>query len=152
MCIRDSVGSEMCIRDSTYTDLVLIFTGTSNASGQAISAIFNGSTTSQYSFTYMFGSGTGSGQSGRVAAGAYMNIGNVNATQSQTRVHFQNYSNTGVFKSTISRSSLPSQYDVAYAGLWQNTAVISSMTLNVEGSGNVFNSGCTFTLYGIKAA
>jgi hypothetical protein len=36
-------------------------------------------------------------------------------------------------------------------GLWRNTSAITSITLTAGSSKN-FISGCTFSLYGIKAA
>jgi hypothetical protein len=135
---------------TTFTDLALVIEATSSADGNGISAIFNGDTSGSYSFTYFLGNGT-STLSGRSSNTSWMNLANVISARSTSRISIQNYSNAATFKTVISRSSLSSKYDVTYAGLWRNTAPISSIRLNVEGGSN-FNSGSTFTLYGIKAA
>jgi hypothetical protein len=135
---------------TTFTDLVLVIEATSSADGNGISAIFNGDTSGSYSFTYFLGNGT-STLSGRSSGTSWMNLANVISARSTSRINIQNYSNATTFKTVVSRSSLSSKYDVTYSGLWRNTAPISSIRLNVEGGSN-FNSGSTFTLYGIKAA
>jgi hypothetical protein len=71
------------------------------------------------------------------------------ATFAPTIVHFMNYANTTTNKTFVSRGGYSPDYADTSVGLWRNTAAISSMTLY---AGTSFDTGCTFTVYGIKAA
>jgi hypothetical protein len=66
-------------------------------------------------------------------------------------VNFMNYSNTTTYKTFLSKARNATNYGVNdQAGLWRNTAAISSMVItNASGT---FNTGSTFNLYGITAA
>ena len=134
-----------------YTDLILVIDGiSSTAAGAGVSMQFNGDTGSNYWFTYMLGNGssTSSGRQGNT----FLNLGNINASRSVNRFNIQNYSNTTTFKSMIGRASLANQYDVTYVGLWKSTSAITSIKVTIESGTYSFNSGSTFTLYGIASA
>jgi len=133
---------------ATYTDLVLIINGTlSTASNCYIQ--FNGDTASNYSYTYLYGSGTAasSARGASQATGALMNY--IGTSQSTTIMNFINYANTTTYKTSLSRSSNSTTGVMIATQTWRSTAAINSIT--VVGGGN-FDSGTTFTLYGIKAA
>jgi hypothetical protein len=139
---------------STYTDLVLIATGT-NSVGASINLTFNSDTASNYSATTLSGDG-GSAQSATFVSQAYIrstynegwgsgagNLGNI-------IFNIQNYSNTTTYKTAFMRATKATGGSGATVGLWRSTAAINSVTLTA-GSGTL-QIGCTFTLYGIAAA
>ena len=125
----------------------------SNAGSEYPSLQFNGDTGNNYSWLDVAGNGTSavsySGTNvasipflGYVVSGS--NWGNVIA-------HIQNYSNTSIYKSVIGRSNYNASYAEACIGLWRNTAAINSITITHYVSAT-YQTGSTFTLYGIKAA
>ena len=134
---------------STYTDLVVVMSGTINASNNFYIQ-FNGDTASNYSYTYLYGDGT-SASSARASNTAQSLLNYVGTTQSTTLLSINNYSNSTTYKTVLSRGSDSTLGSMAVVVLWRNTAAINSITIKCGPSGT-FNSGSTFTLYGIKAA
>ena len=137
----------------SYTDLVLITSTASDISSDTndIRCLFNSDSGSNYSSTYLYGTGS-SAASGRTsnAAGAF--IGRHHPTEYGTGItHIQNYSNSTTYKSVLSRGGVASSLLIAYISTWRNTAAITSMTLTPTSASN-FDAGSTFTLYGITAA
>jgi hypothetical protein len=136
-----------------YTDLILVTEGMAQtAGGGAISLRFNsdqsGSSTN-YAYGYLFGSGSGTGQ-GRFGTANGVPTNRHNATDGGTGVaHIQNYSSSQVTKTVISRGG-GNNISIAYAGLWKDTAPITSITCYFE-SGPGFATGFGATLYGIGA-
>jgi hypothetical protein len=139
---------------STYTDLVLITQGSVSASGASIYLEINGDTASNYSFTYIYGSG-----SAAASARATNNSTGIDALgynsgfstgQLMTINHFMNYSNTTTNKTVLCRGSDAGSEVGATVGLWRNTSAITS--IKVKNTGSNFTVGHTFSLYGIKAA
>ena len=139
-----------------YTDLVLVmnakgtgFTG----SGTYPYVRYNSDSGTNYSRTYLSGNGS-SASSGRgtsenlqyLVGGTY--IDGTFAYNSIT--HFMNYSNTTTYKTMLSRANNSGVQVDALVGLWRSTSAITSMII-YSSSGN-FDTGSTFTLYGIKAA
>jgi hypothetical protein len=134
----------------TYTDLVLItYTQYTSASIHCLLQ-FNSDTATNYSNTYLYGTGT-SALSGRESAtGCYTGRGSTTEYGSGV-ANIQNYSNSTTFKTVVSRGGLAGSLTIAYAGLWRNTNAISSLRVFAASSSS-FTTGSTFTLYGIKAA
>jgi hypothetical protein len=135
----------------TYTDLVLICNLKATSGNSSLVARFNGDGGSNYSVTQMYGNGT-SAFSQRLSSQTEVYLsysGFPTATFAPTIVNIMNYSNTTTNKSFVSRSGYAAAYVDASVGLWRSTAAISSITLY---AGNAFDTGCTFSLYGIKAA
>jgi len=64
--------------------------------------------------------------------------------------HFADYSNTTTHKCIISRANNSSVQTDLLVGLWRSTSAITSIAI-YSSSGN-FDTGSTFTLYGITAA
>lgn len=136
-----------------YTDLVLIMsiqngTGTNyNTFGR-----FNGDTGTNYSDTYIYGTGAVVGSSRESNYSNGIRFGWSNSSNfSPNFAHIMNYSNTTSYKTTLNRTNDTASIVYCGVGLWRNTAAITSITLSNEASAN-FASGCTFTLYGVKAA
>lgn len=138
---------------STYTDLILVnFIGNATGAGAGgIQIRYNGDTGSNYSWTYLVGTGS-SAVSGR-SSGTYFDIGMTNNTTdfSQVICQIQNYSNTTTYKTTMSRSASAATEVSANVSLWRSTSAINSITVTKADGAN-FKSGTTLTLYGITAA
>lgn len=138
---------------ATYTDLVLITTGGTVSSGQAIYAQFNSDTATNYSDTVMIGNGT-TASSTRATINGVRVIGRFVGTDGTLNAngitHIMNYANTTTFKTVLNRSN-NSNGTSASVSLWRATpAAITSITLVGDGPSNIL-TGSVFTLYGIKA-
>jgi hypothetical protein len=135
----------------TYTDLVLV-TDFSVTSAGDFYLRFNSDTGSNYSVTIMVGDGT-SAVSSRSSSTTYISP-NYNSDQtSQRAIHnwsIQNYANTTTNKTALCRYNNASRQTVAAVGLWRSTSAITSITI-ARSAGN-FDTGSTFTLYGIASA
>jgi hypothetical protein len=134
----------------TYTDLILI-ANVKRTAGSDIEIQLNGDTGSNYSFTYLYGTGSATG-SGRASDQTKGNIGYSGTTSFTTQiVQFMNYSNTTTNKTFIGRNSPADAGDVStLVNLYRSTSAITSILLDPN-SGNL-DTGSTFTLYGIKSA
>jgi hypothetical protein len=142
---------------STYTDLVLVIAGTVSVNGEGIVMQYNGDTSTIYSYTYLYGTGSSAASARQTGRGyAAINWGTAfsSTEQSNAVVNIQNYANTTTYKTALSRSNNPNgssfQGTEALVSLWSNTAAITSILVK-SGSGNL-NTGFTLTLYGIAAA
>jgi hypothetical protein len=140
---------------TTYTDLILVSNWVENSTESMCIRVGNGSvnTTSIYSVTYLIGTGSAA-SSGRYAS-SFWEFSQMPATTTEFNaniIHFQNYSNTTTFKTAIGRSSTASQGTAAIVGLWRSTAAINTIQLRCGFGSNTFNTGSTFTLYGVKSA
>ena len=137
----------------SYTDLVLITQCGSTAGGNLQIRIGNGSvdTGSNYSSTYLYGSGSAA-SSGRASNNTYLQFQGMNNNLSGNQIiHLFNYSNTTTFKTAISRSNAADLATSSWVNLWRSTSAINIMTIAESSGGNLI-TGSTFTLYGIKAA
>jgi hypothetical protein len=135
---------------SGYTDLIVIGNTKNTAnSGDEVGIRFNSDTGSNYSRTRIFGDGSNaaSDRSSNTNKGAVA----INDTSNFTPfiAHIHNYSNSNTYKTVISRGN-SGGYASSYVSLWRNTVAITSMTF-LPDSGTTFTSGCSFTIYGIKA-
>ena len=131
-----------------YTDLVLIVAGVTTSGTEAVAVQVNGDTGSNYSRTVLLGNGSAASSS-RASNQTSAGLGVIDsASQGNTIYHFMNYSNTTTYKTFIARGNVASEQARAAVGLWRDTSAITSITVLV---GTTFASGCTFTLYGIKA-
>ena len=140
---------------ATYTDLVIIgyIAGVSTATGAGIQ--FNSDTSTNYSMTNLGGDGT-SATSVRQTSATYIRFAYTGAFRTTNtgifKINVMNYSNTTIYKTTISRTDITTDGTEAEAGLWRNTNAITSMTILPTNGSYTFSTGSTFTLYGIKAA
>ena len=135
----------------TYTDLILIFDGTT-ASGGYPSLRFNGDTGTNYSATVMRGNGSAAGST-RYSTANEMDIAMgspLSTSQNNIIIQVMNYSNSTTYKTILARTNNASVETGAGVGLWRSTSAITSVTLK-SNSPN-FDVGSTFSLYGIKAA
>lgn len=145
---------------SAYTDLrVVINGGVGTADANTFLKVGNGSidSGSNYSDTFYESRGTGTG-SGRHTNAVQMYLdyyGSISTTNSTLLIDLLNYANTTTYKTVLSRygSTTSSSYSGtgALVGLWRSTSAINTIQFSLGGGAN-FNSGCSFTIYGIKAA
>lgn len=134
----------------TYTDLIVIASGESTSGGSMLTR-FNSDTGSNYSTTYLYGTGSGAASASNTnqSVGIFMMRTPTNALGGGI-LHINNYSNTTTYKTGLSRSIGYDPIVWLSCGLWRSTAAISTITFTDESSGN-FKTGFTVTLYGIKA-
>ena len=145
---------------STYTDLVLVCVAGGNNAGYTMTMRLNGDSGSNYSVTQVVGPGGGSGASSRESSQTQYNVSSgigVGTTNGSMLVvsNFQNYANTNINKTIISRVSESSATYPGVSittGLWRSTAAITSIQLSIVNGTANFNATSTFTLYGIQAA
>jgi hypothetical protein len=132
---------------STYTDLVLVVNGSATSNNTAYMQ-FNGDTSTNYSATQIYSTGSAAGTN-RQTSSNFMWLGEF-YTNSTLIVQIPNYANTTTFKNELCRTSTPSAYLHAIVGLWRSTAAINSITATMTST--TYASGTTFNLYGIAAA
>jgi hypothetical protein len=133
----------------TYTDLILVLSGSLTANDKTIKCQINADTGSNYSHTNVLGY-SGGAISQRDQSTSW-NIGNNWVTaQSSLVAHFMSYANTSVYKTTLSAEAAGTSVTTRVVGLWRSTSAITSIKLFP--STNSFASGTTASLYGIKAA
>jgi hypothetical protein len=137
---------------SGYTDLVLVCNAKVTTGTPTIRLQFNSDTGSNYSATILYGDGSSAG-SVRVSSQASINQGLCTTEFGTTQIHLMNYSNATTNKTTLCnyRNIGPTYGEAgAIAGLWRNTAAITSITIFPASS--TFATGSTFSLYGIANA
>jgi len=139
----------------TYTDLRIVTSCRSTASAVAVSKQikFNGSS-SNLSSRRLFGSGS-STTSDSFASNLYIGIipgaTATASTFSNDLIYIPNYTgstNKSVSADSVSENNATEAYQALFAGLWSNTAAITSIELSLV-SGN-FAQYSTATLYGIS--
>jgi hypothetical protein len=146
---------------STYTDLILVGQLRSQRSGFATSEVYgyiNYDSANNYSRTRIWTT-TSSVSSDRNSNQGFFLFGEVPAANATAGIfgtvicHFNNYANTNVNKTILSRSgaAISDALGNLYANLWRSTSAIS--VLNIYNTSAAYWSvGSTLTLYGIKAA
>lgn len=137
---------------STYTDLVLISSVKTNTANSNLWVRFNSDSGSNYSYTFMSGSGSAA-SSGRYSNQTEIGLDNYGyPTTTNFNVNIlqvNNYGNSSTYKTTLSRGNNADNGTSAVVGLWRNTAAITSIYV---ATANTLATGSIFTLYGIKAA
>lgn len=137
----------------TYTDLVVVVNGlTASSNAVGIEMTFNGTGSSNRSYTRLQGDGT--------SATSFRNFPNDpaigvigNSEGANIIVNIMNYANTTTNKTILSRYNSLDSGDGrvgAYVSMWASTSAITSITI----APNAINwaSGSTFSLYGIASA
>lgn len=141
----------------SYTDLVLVASfSLANSVYQPILR-FNSDTGSNYSATALSGNGSSAVSSRHTNQnGIYVNPGaGTGSTLAQPLIwicNIMNYANTTTYKTAVNRFNNAGNIVNAEVGLWRNTAAITTVSLTAESGSGDFQSGSTFTLYGILAA
>jgi hypothetical protein len=138
---------------ATYTDLILQGAFSTTTANFDVRFQFNTDTGSNYSYTYLLGTGSSPG-SGRASnstfIGTYFSVGTSTNPQPLT-MQIQNYSNTVTNKTSLIRIGASDKELNGIVALWRDTGAINSITIFLNLTGQ-YAADSTFTLYGIKAA
>jgi hypothetical protein len=141
---------------STYTDLLLtlspVYTGTGNQTTLWLSQI-NGSS-SNLSNRWLRGSGSAVFSSTDASGGIYLNqVGFADSnTFASMNIYIPNYAGSltkSIYVDTVQERNATEAYQAFVGGYWANTAAITSLTLDPDGS-NTFAQNTTAYLYGIS--
>jgi hypothetical protein len=145
------------IPQTGYTDLKIVMSVRTDfaSTNDNIKLSFNGSTAS-FSARRLYGSGSAAASdtltdntSGIVCDGASATA----STFSNAELYVPNYlggTNKSYSADSVAETNATTTYMYLVAGLWSNTAAISSVTFTPQGGTN-FVAGSTFSLYGIAA-
>jgi hypothetical protein len=144
---------------ATYTDLIVKGSVRSNyaAVNDNINVTFNGSSTAVYSSRYLAGNGASASSASTSAQGAiYGSQTDGNTATASTfgnyELYIPNYTsatNKSTSEDSVGENNAATALSALNAGLWANTAAITSVTLT-PGSGTLWLQYSTFYLYGIK--
>ena len=145
---------EFASLSGSFTDLLIVAeVGTTGANGN-VQLQVNSDTGSNYSYTFLAGNGS-SAYSGRYSN--QVNIITDNYSYAGTGIesvyvwHLMSYANTNVYKTVLGSSANAGRAVNRTVGLWRSTNAITSTKFYFSGA-ETFKSGCTFAIYGIKAA
>jgi len=141
------------IPQTGYTDLKVVLSARCDAANTAVKIQFNGLTTN-LSTRYLYGSGS--------AAASYTDASNIYtyensssytaSTFGNAEIYIPNYTSSNaksVSVDAVTENNATGADMALFAGLWNNTAAITSVAL-VSNSGN-FVANSTFSLYGLAA-
>ena len=143
------------IPQTGYTDLKVVVSAM-NTVGLAVTTLkFNGSS-SGYTYKALRGSGSAAASFDQSTwgAGAYFQTGyNINGTSpNSNEIYIPNYAgatNKSVSIDGVQEANSSTAYSFLVAGLWSNTAAITSITVAPDTDSFAANS--TFSLYGLAA-
>ena len=141
----------------TYTDLILIASGSISASGPAFKVRVGSSNTidtgNNYSMNRVIWYTSGSPYPVESSNISFYTLDGSSYSSSAQNIaisNLMNYSNTTTYKTMLNRSGYASDQAEMSVALWRNTAAINTIQILVD-TGNI-NAGSTFTLYGIASA
>jgi hypothetical protein len=145
------------IPQTGYTDLKIVMsTRLDSASGANFNYItFNGVTTG-YSVRTLEGSGSSASSANASTRNAGLDEGTsfTSNTFSSTEIYIPNYNsanNKSYSVETVTENNATSAFMELVAGLWSNTAAITSIQIIPDTGGRNFVANSTFSLYGIAA-
>lgn len=136
----------------SYTDLRLIsvYRGTSTG----INCYPNSDFGSNKSWTALRGTGSvaesGRGSNAIAIQDYWTTVTNASGEFTVSKMDFMNYSNTTTYKTVLVRRDVSSAYAETLVNLYRSTSALTSLGI-YSASGN-FDTGSTFTLYGVKSA
>lgn len=132
-----------------YSDFTLVFSGTASQRAE-LGIRINSDSGTNYPYVIMRGNGTSVSTAASTVETYMFSSGRVDSGQSTQIIQFMDYSATDKHKTLLWRDSAAQEYVTACAGRWANTNAISRIDLSFP-FGGTFNSGCTFSLYGVYA-
>jgi hypothetical protein len=138
-----------------YTDIVLVCSNTrTNTADVGLRIRFNGDSASNYSNTFLYGTGSsqGSVRNTSTACNAYYAGYFGTSSNAFSVTNIMNYSNSTTYKTVLTRDGDAATGTDAIVSLWRNTAAITQIDMTCSNGTSLFATGSIFTLYGIKAA
>jgi hypothetical protein len=138
------------------TDLLVVTSLRFSIDLTDVSLRLNGSDSS-YSMILLYGTGSAAASAAN-SSGYFVWSGNANfltstaSTFGNSQLYFPNYSgatNKSVSIEGVSENNDTTSYQTLTAGLWANTAAITSLTFSGGGAGGNFVAGSTISLYKI---
>lgn len=136
---------------SAYTDLVLIYNGKTVTDNVGYNMRVNGDSGSNYSYTLLRGNGSVAASSrGTNQTAAVIGFYSTNDQNETLITHLMNYSNTSIYKTFLTRASIPKYSVEETINMWRSTSAINRIDVTAY-SGNLA-VGTTLTLYGISCA
>jgi hypothetical protein len=143
---------------ATYTDLVIKFSARDDISAQVndnVTVSFNGSSANgTVKELYGTGSAAGSGSLSNVKSNYIVGAGGTANTFSNNEIYIPNYTSSNyksISSDGVAESNVTGAFMAMEAGLWSQTAAITSITLSSGNSAN-FTQYSTFYLYGIASS
>jgi hypothetical protein len=138
---------------STFTDLCIKVSARNTSSGDIFSLSFNGSTSS-FSGIYIYYENTTVNSGSLARYGGRINTSSTTAsTFASTDIYIPNYAgstNKSYSSDSVSENNAAAAAGSLIAGLWANTAAITSITLTPSSAN--FAEFSTAYLYGVKNA
>jgi hypothetical protein len=142
------------IPQTGYTDLKLVCSarGTQSSVNQSYQITFNGTSTTGLSMRRVYGNGASAASDSGLRTIEAVGATATANTFSNDEIYIPNYTsnnNKSYSVDNVSENNATTAYAIMHAGLWSNTAAITSIVFTgVTGS---FVSGSTFYLYGLAA-
>jgi hypothetical protein len=146
---------------NSFTDLYISFSGRfgspADPSSGDIKIRFNSATTG-YSRRHLYGNGSSAGSSSASDSytGRVVPYGATANTFSNVGIYIPNYAgstNKSWSVDSVDETNATGAYQIILAGLWSNTAAITSISLSDYGGGGLlFAQGSTASLYGVTKA
>ena len=145
---------------STYTDLKIVISARSSySSGEGVLMRFNSSSGANYTYRQLYGFGSSVGSYAPTSSETYGFLGSIGGTNytastfNSIDLYVPNYASSNNKSFSVdtvaeNNSATVNQNDLI-AGLWSQTAAITSITLTSYNAAN-FVQHSTATLYGIK--
>ena len=139
---------------ATYTDLLLRASvrGSSASVNQSYQITFNGSSTTGLTMRRLYGSGASAASDTGISTEGVGATATA-STFSNDDFYIPNYASAN-YKSfsvdNVGENNAATAYAFLDAGLWSNTAAITSIVLTATGTGGDLKQYSTFYLYGIK--
>ena len=149
---------------STYTDLCLLVTSRSEASGDTVFRIrFNSDSGTNYKWIRLFGDGSSASSQNQGTYGAGYNTSlfaqqnvstNTASTFSNSQIYIPNYTSSN-YKSvsidSVTENNATAAQAALWAGLWESTSTINAITLSGESANDIAEYSTAY-LYGISNA
>jgi hypothetical protein len=134
---------------ATYRDLVVVYRGTSANTGiGSFTMRFNSDAATNYSYMLMDANAAGVTSPTNSFTSAVAGL-TISSSQNISIAHIMDYSATDKHKTVIARgNAMGDSFVRVVASRWANTAAITSILCRTD-QGSNFNSGATFSLYGI---
>ena len=150
----DTASIEFTSISGSYTDLVLVFSGFTNATASGVIDVVVGNnsydTGTNYSGTRLIGYSGGT-LSDRYSDQNQWQWSSSSSNQCVVIAQFQNYSNTTTNKTVLQSENGAGAAVAANVWLWRSTSAINRIKLTANNSG-LLKATTTVSLYGIAAA